>query len=419
MNMNMNMNGSSAIAAALLLFLGGPEESHAQTTSPDRCGAGDDACYLRQYESACATRSEFWVSSCTTLVVAIESGPNRDDRAARRTLALAHLMLATRQGVETAEVARQRAEALTEFRNLVEEDPSDLDALHGLVAITADAGERLELLRRIVKLEPNPISVRSLTNILSKSGRPEDLIEAADANDLLYESGGGTKLEIAGRVIDLHRRAGSLVKADAVSQRVHQDFNIDGLLERLSQVPLADPNGTISALQTLCHPSMIRSVDAKYCIRGVEAVFEALPQRGGQESIQRVVDIAVGSIPQLSSDAESALASVDPDWRIRFTRLLDSLITREFASVAVYGVRSYLEPQAAVRARLMERALLLSPDHPGLLEELAFEYQALGRWNESIELMRRARNLPTTTVEGRQRIDFNIRGVEEHRDRSR
>lgn len=365
-----------AVVAALWLLAGGSGGAHAQTSSPGQCSAGDEACYLRLYESACARRRDSWVVTCESLVRSFETGPERGDRAALKVQGLAHIMLATRPESDAAESPRHRAAALTIYRKLVEENPSELDSLHGLAAVTEDPGQRLELLRTIVGLQPSPIVVRSLTSLLRRSGRPEDLVEAAEANDMLYESGGGTKLEIAGDVIDLYRQAGAQDQADAVRQRVRREFNTDGLLDGLSRTPLADSDKSIAALRTLCHPSMFRSVDARSCIRGMEAVLQAIPPSGGEEGVQRVADVAVGFISRLATEAESALASFDPDWRARFTRELDALLARGFASVPVYGVRSWLEPEAAVRVELLERALRLAPDHRGLLEELAYEYEA-------------------------------------------
>lgn len=381
------------------------------------CGAGDATCYQRQYEAACAMRGFAISEACSSWIAAVKGSARPDDRAAGLILGVAHMQLAMLHP-DAATKARNREDSRQLYRELVESDPTDADALLGLSTATEDVSERIEILRRAARLKPESYLAEIFAETLTRRGRPEDLLEAAESLERLYElsnkipSWGRT----AGRAANLFEQAGNHERARNLRERLRRDFNIEPLLSELERLGTTDPARTEGILKTLCDSDTATGVGAEYCLRGLDIALAALPISTDRLQAQRIADSSALIIMNVSAAQHSHLFSkADQHWAARISRQLDFLAQHRIESAVTLRARAQLEPDWPGRIPILERAMQLAPGDYAVLEPLAMIYRAQRRFDEALAMYVRMRNLPTTPPALRQRIDENIQSLERAR----
>lgn len=401
-------------------LLGGAASGFAAQSAGERCGFGDAACYERQRENACAIREVATPERCTALIAAIEAYASRDDRAARHAVAHAHIALGTHLGQDPDGQSSSIAAATAIHRQLLLTDPSDTEAMLGIATFTDDPAERVDLLRRVVVLQPHPITVEALARELARTGRPEDLLEAAQTHEWAYSvNEGRTRWRHAAGAIRHFAEAGLHDRARAFRERARRDLAEEGLLDELSQILRVDAERIAGILRLLCAHEVHRSVGVDFCIDGLDAVLAGVREVEDRALAGSIADVAVDVLGGITlTQWEGPLTEADPDWHARVARWLDGVASQGLASVNGQWLRAMLESDPDNRVAMLQQTLRSAPENPRLFETLASEYMQQQRWDDALDMYRRAREL-STTDDQRRGIDRNIETAQRVRDAAR
>jgi hypothetical protein len=109
----------------------------------------------------------------------------------------------------------------------------------------------------------------------------------------------------------------------------------------------------------------------------------------------------------------------DPDWPRKISSVFLEIEAANIESPLVLLSRAKVELDPVQKFRFLDRAAQLAPDDRATLQLLAEENMLLRRRTDAMALLRRLRQLPTTTESQREIIDLNIGSLERAEQASR
>lgn len=413
------MNGfrRTLIGASLLAATAGLQ---AQT---ETCQVGDARCYQRQYENACG-QSDSTVRSCSAWIRSVEPRSKQGDRSAQVMQGHAYMAIANHLSTEADEQARSRASGLALFRQLVASDPSDAEATLALASFTSDPAERLQRLRQVVNLRPAGfIAAEALANELQRLGGTANLLEAAAAIERAAAAQPEPhKWRLAGRAISLYEEAGDSDHARQLRQDIRQQFGAQAMVDELSQASTRTPERTLQLVEKLCDPGAARAVGADGCLQALEVVVPSLAGMPNRDDAQRVADRVAKVMLDMSQEGELALYEADPNWRTRFERWTERMVSQGMESVTVLSASASIQLDKTKKLAALERATQLDPGNLSVAVTLGIEYMLQQRWDDAIRQFRAAKALPdarSKSAEAQQMLDQYIKQAEKGRDATR
>jgi hypothetical protein len=411
---------SIRVLAGVLTLAGCCATSYSQS-APQSCGIGDRACLEAQYARACTTRTSSTLESCSSWIRSVEAQSREDDRATRLLVATAYVKLGTFFTDDPDIRARSLAAAQSICRRFASIDSSDADAMTGLATLTSDSAERLQLLRRIDQLKPHPITLNALTQQLIKSGRLQDLLEAAESNERAYSiQEGAGKWPLAAASIALYQRADAGNRAEELRKRVTRDLGPDLMLADLSKAQTLDEQKILSTLRILCDPAVAEAASAQYCLEAMDVTLPSLLVPSDVSSARRIAQGAAAYFANAVQAAPESFVEADPRWRSRTGAWFDQVESNGLGSSGTHFARASIEVNKQRRIDSLEKALSYEPENANVLNVLAVEYMEQHRWDGAILLLQRAKASPSAkAAEHQQLLDRNIESAIRQRDASR
>lgn len=378
----------------------------------ESCSLGDAQCIEAQMLRQCASRVDATVQSCEVWIQATHRRSGAGDVVATRYIALAHVLISLRTLGE--EAANHQSAARAIFAELVDKDPSDVDALVGLSSVARDLHERIELLRRIMSLSPLSYNARMLADALVLRNSKGDVLEAAEVLDANYRRlPVGVGWDVAARAVALYERAGMPMRNEYFRVRIGRELDPGSLISEVRNVPTITPVQAGQILQKLCDANVVAVLGASPCVEGLREMTEGLMRLSGGADAREFGEMLAKQVLS-HAGVDSGLITGDPGWQSAISEMFREMETARIESPAILLSRSRLiERDPLQRLRLLDRASqLVDPNDGAALQELANDYMSLLKRGEALALLRRLRQLPTTTEPQLQIINHNIEALE-------
>jgi tetratricopeptide (TPR) repeat protein len=380
------MTTTKAFIALSCLFLVPVGRPNAQSLSCDR---DDYRCLQREYESVCREPRFATRESCADWVQRLESHPFAMAPDWRLIAAAAYGALADFSG--SPERATQfRREETTIYRDLIAQNPRNVQALIGLSAVVDDSQERIDLLRRAIVVDPNNrFALKALVSDLAASGSEG---EAAPLLERAYTSAKGrAKWKYAFDALLLYRRIGNSDAAERLRGRVLEDIGLTGSENEVATRDFTDLVVASTTLSSVCDESVIYILGAATCLEAIESALQTIENSAALEQRTALADILMSAM--LSAGRSGTVQTFEPSWRSRFQRNVESVLASGVESGTIYD--AYASFVASPEARLMalEKAAALAPADGQIVYRLGLAYLELHMEEEGIEFLRRARPL--------------------------
>jgi tetratricopeptide (TPR) repeat protein len=280
-------------------------------------------------------------------------------------------------------------------------DPTNTKALFVLAALRETKEERVDLLRRVVAVDPTFIlGWESLALAVSIGGAKEDLHESAELLEQAYIASppGGQKRRLASDAIMQYENAQSSIDAERLRNRAQMDFRLDALMVVVAKPEAAGPERVNATLDELCSPTGVVIFGAKNCLEGIQSVVDAA---NAQTAQSRALS-AQSATAAMWTAAQSGwrLDSIDATWRTRFEMAIDGFLRSQSTTPDMYAAYAAITPDRERRARAMEAAVARFPSNGDMLMRLGLAYLDQGRDQEAVAALTRAKELlpPTKHV---------------------
>lgn len=399
------------LMGALLAFEAGSAE-----VDPQQCSRGDLACYRAQHIGACGTRGQSTPQSCRSWASSLEERAAAGDRAALHAQADACGFLASFEDTATGrESARQIA--LRKYNELASSDHGDPDVLTGLAALTQSEAERTRLPGETMQSDPDPIDLRFLAEAAGRSGDKETLLYAAMQTESAYHSvDDRNRWTFAASAIDLYRRAGDLERAGSLRQKARQDVGVPGVLRELSTLGISNSGRTAELQDSICGMPMVRAIGAHPCLEALELTDRQLSNAADRQAAQQLANRSAATIDRLNRDARRELEEADPAWHPKLLGMLNSIADNGLGSATTWFAAYWLDRTLSGKARALEQVVSFAPGDAQTFSALAITYAQLGRWDEALAQLRRAKAVtPESRTDLHARLDRDIKAFEELR----
>ncbi len=225
---------------------------------------------------------------------------------------------------DTQREFRQRSAKL--IRDILDEDPMNVDALLGLAGLAETSDERVRRLRQVVAADPtNEGHLEFLSRALSSD--ESNLLEAAELLEQAYavqlpRGKGPYTWRFARDAMWEYEWAGFPDRAAELRKRVRQDFGADALLHEAASAETADPERLKSALEGLCLEMSLAVLGPESCLAGIQQVVDAA-DRAQQPSVAARLAATASDAMFVAASSGTRLSTADPDWRRRFEMTLE------------------------------------------------------------------------------------------------
>lgn len=364
----------------------------ANAQSISSCPASDLPCIENSFALACRME-ESTHETCSAWLRELEASPIAESPNARLTAASAYTTLS-----ETSEApedsVRFQAEASRILRDLVAENPADVQALLGLARRAPTPEERIAILERIVEVDPSyAFGWEALADAVDDSEKPNDLIQSAqyleNAYNILTDE---KKWYIASDAISRYRRAGSADRAGDFMERVRVDFDLDRKLDQFRDVSHLPPSLRAEMLRSICSAPAINIFGGTSCLDAVGAVVEFVKEA---PNTQFALTAAEDSADAMVRAAESGwrMDGEIPDWHQTLLTWMDEIVDSGKVSAPLYVAQARLARDKLQRLLAMQEAARLAPLDGEIAFGLGLAYLDLERWDTATAELTRARNL--------------------------
>jgi hypothetical protein len=231
-------------------------------------------------------------------------------------MALAYRRLA--DGRDDGEALAHRELARRIYVDLA--DPSNVDALLGLVSLADDPAERERLLREIVEIAPErAFELRLLARQLSANGKA---LEAAELYERAYTVAEGLhKWHMAMETLGAYERAAVPNRAAAFRARARSDSRLDALTAEVAGPAASQPERAAAILKLVCYHDFVDVLGGAGCLAGLRAVaasartFRSIP----------LAETFAGAL-RTASLAGRRLHTEDASWPEEFRAALGEII---------------------------------------------------------------------------------------------
>ena len=378
------------------------------------CNLDDSECLEAQSSRQCGDPSVATVQSCGIWIQSIQTRARAEDRVALRHIAEAHVTISQILTRNPDERLNHRNSAREIYAELVEQDASDVRAILGMATLARDVNERIELLRRIVAITPSVYEAEQLADALTKRGGEKDMSDAAQILERAYQQlPKGVGRDIGARAVALYELAGTPERGRNIKDRVREELNAVSLVSELNGVPVTTSARAGDILGELCDKSVVDLLGASPCLEGMRAASMTLKRLSGRTDAQGFGEVLAKQAWSHTYLGREQLAR-DANWRATVSNMFLEMEAANIESPVILISRAGLvERDPVQKRRLLDRAAqLTAPEDGPALWQLANEYILLRSRPEAVALLRRVRELPTTTESERRLIDSNIASLE-------
>lgn len=370
------------------------------------CQFGDDRCYQRHYEAACATIPASTEQTCMAWIRALSDRVGQGDRAAWRAQGAGYGAMAQHLAMDEQHRATSRERALAVYRQIVALDPMDADSMLGVATFTHSEDERLSLLREVARLRPVPLNVRFLARELRRIGSTEALLEAADSLRAVYQGQSGrVKWGLASEAIELYEQAGEVDQARSLRRLVREDLEQSASIE-----DGATNDQIVSGAQLRCDPSVTAAAGLEPCLIAFRGLRSRVSAASDAAQRQNLASVYAGIIIQVAGGADSVVVN-------QLREAIEELHELGVSTVDVWRASALLEPSAVRRLQALEQALRLDPDNGVVLASIASEHMQQRRWEDAERLYGQAKeSADMQTPELQSMLDHNIEAARKMRE---
>jgi hypothetical protein len=302
---------------ALPALVGWIGASFAQPVPPN-CALTDRACVDENYPRMCFEAGAT-PKSCVEWLRQFEKSPNLDVRS---SVAAIYGLGVGSWGANISEpdIDDRTAELI---RGVLAEDPSNVGALLGLATIAPTNDERVAALRRVVAVDPNPMSLKFLASALARDNA--NLAESAALLERAYEaamqgSGGPYAWHFARDAVTEYEWAGLPDRATQLRKRFERDLGLDAKLAQVVHAEAVEPARLNDVLGELCSELIFQTIGAERCLAGIAHVVAATDGSTGVDKARLAKSASDAMF--LAARRGDLLSEADHSWRTRFESTL-------------------------------------------------------------------------------------------------
>ncbi len=308
----------------------------------EECSRSDDACWDRAFNVACAERGATEQTCSGWLERTLRPRVEPANTKARLLEAASNFRLAEITRGTPAENA-YRARATTIYQALADQEPPVVDALFGLSTLARTDEERVQLLRRVIDVDPTNVSgLTALAHSLEYRSNDARL-EAGQLYERAYAARTGIiKWHLARDAFWAYTDAQRSDLAARLKARVRNDLNPGALLAQLADRSALTSERAASVLEVLCYDAVIGVLGAKQCLRGIDRVAGAVS--GSRDAVPLAESVAAAMLE--SGASGESLTAARPDWRETFRRWLRATRASGVTSFALERATSAIEDEA-------------------------------------------------------------------------
>lgn len=360
------------------------------------CTASDASCFDRELEKACL-RVGATIASCAEWLNILEHSPLSRHPNVRVAAAETNLILNDLSGGRGSNTKyRDQAELILD--ELIIDDPNNVKALFALAAMRERKEERVELLRRVVAVDPTfVLGWTSLAAAVSSGGAKPDLQESAEFLEQAYVASpsGPRKWHLAADAIMQYENAQSAIDARRLSERASADYGLDRLLTVVSKPETVGPATVNAALEELCSNTGVVIFGARHCLDSIQSVVN-VANTTRNTAVESAY--AEGATTAMRNAAVSLrLSSVDPGWRARFEKTIGGFLESPTATEGMFVAYADITTDSEKRLQALETAAGRFPSDGDIVTRLGLAYLDQGRKDDGIRTLGRAKELVPPT----------------------
>jgi hypothetical protein len=272
--------------------------------------------------------------SCAAWLRPFEQSPSVD---VRNSVAGIYLLAADRWQPKNPQPSfRDRAASVT--HGILEEDPTNAEALFGLALLAPTDEEHVAALRRVVAVDPDPMYLQSLARALSQN--EANLAESAALLERAYEAAmqrasGPYAWRFARDAVFEYEWAELPNRAAQLRKRFEQDLDLDTEVAGTAHAETVEPARLKRVLDELCGELIVRMLGGSHCLASIERVVDAADRVAIDNVRARLAENASDAMFLAAQTSGDVLSQADPAWRSRFESTL----------------RRYFGPESADRMR--------------------------------------------------------------------
>lgn len=375
--------------------------SNSSVDASDECRRGDARCLERQHEKFCTERTAT-IETCKAWISWLErhssdGSPELLLKVGQAYEALAHM------ASSTDEANAHRDRAIKIYREMIQRDRSNSQAILALAVATKDRKERIRLLKRGIALAPNEIyAMQLLASELQQSGKAEETLEAAKLIERAYlRQTGRNRGYLASTAYELYLNADAPKEAAKLQRQVLEDIGA----KDLKPLP-TDPNldQVSRALMSSCDHFFVPVIGSQKCMGNLEIVVKHLTSRADSARLKELAAVAASAMLEVS-EAESELASEYPEWRQTLRAWLKTLLEKDYEVPSVFNALARVT-SGDERLGALRRAAALEPSNGQSALRLGAEYAQRGMWNEAVQELTRAKQLLPSEL--KRAVDYDL-----------
>jgi tetratricopeptide (TPR) repeat protein len=355
------------------------------------CAVTDELCLQQEYEEVC--RNSSTVESCSAWLRSIQQSPQSAHPNLQLAAAAAHLAISDLTAGPAAKTpSRERAAAL--YAAVAQQDPTNARALLGLAALLDSRDEKIELMRRVVDLDPgNVMNLEMLAIVIGMGGSQTDLAESAELMERAYElqPNGTKRWTLATEVILKYETASLRGRAEEFRVRAQAAIAPERLLRETAQASASTSDRAEDATQQLCTIPIIAIVGAETCLEAARNVVNAANSARGS-TVQSLGDAAL-EVMKIASANSALLDAVDPDWRAEFEAATDGFLATQTALPRMYVNAAAITKNGARRISIMKAAAARFPNDPDVAFALGLAHLDQRNKSDAIDALSRAQVL--------------------------
>jgi tetratricopeptide (TPR) repeat protein len=354
------------------------------------CGASDVDCFQRDVDQACHT-AESTTASCDAALERVAASPARGNLDMRLMVGAGNFALSELAN-EPAAKATYRNRARDAYTSIVSEHPTNASALVGLATLAETSQERIAVLRRALVANPTDLYLyEALSETLSRTGNSS---EAAALTEQAYEleSQQEKKWNLAEVAVLRYEDAGQTPQADAMRNRVRQDYGLKGVSAQLAHPESLDPDQLTSMLTSVCSLPIAYIVGATTCLDSLKTSADLVSRTRDNRVAVKLADGASTAISS-SVEIEGMLNEADPNWRKRFKEMTRGFITAGAISQKTLSAYGAVVSDPKERVDDMKAAAARFPDNGELAAALGLAHLDYGNRDDAIRSLSRAKQL--------------------------
>ncbi len=265
----------------------------------------------------------------------------------------------------------------------------------GLANLAETHDERLGFLQSAVRADPDDMSLPELLAMhLSQRTDDASFAEAAEHMRRAYtlrarRDPDGTDLKrwhVGASVVGYYTRSEQPDKAAEFLEQLRRDSRMDVLAEDVLSVRFAnDSRHAEQALRTACSRYIVGLFGADTCMNGITTLVDAVDTAAPDEHHLRLASVATEGMADLITGQD------EETYREIFVPILRRWVDYGVHTASVFMRYSNNVGDAELSLWALENAVELEPDNGQYRYWLGIRYLDLGRYDEALEQLQRAR----------------------------